>query len=95
MNLFADRMARAMDELVAIAPTLDDLPTSVVDLPAKWAMAGSYFCPDESQRRIPSLADQVEDLAMFHWHRLTDITGPGNIGVNRTGLRLFSPEVNQ
>ena len=95
MNFFADRMARAMDELIAIAPPLDDLPAGVVDFPAEWMMAGCYFCLDEGQCRVPSLADQVEDLAMFHWHRLTDIAGPGNIGVDRTGLRSFSPEINQ
>src|SRR5207244_3280540 len=57
MNFFADRMARAMDELIAIAPPLDDLPAGVVDFPAEWMMAGCYFCLDEGQCRVPSLAD--------------------------------------
>jgi hypothetical protein len=47
MNLFADRMARAMDELFTIAATLDNLPAGVVGLPSEWTMASGYFCPDE------------------------------------------------
>jgi hypothetical protein len=57
MNLFADRMACAMDELVAITSTLDNLPAGVVDFPPEWAMAGSYFSPNEGQGRIPPLPD--------------------------------------
>src|SRR5207247_10417671 len=78
MNFVADRMARAMDELITIAGTLDDLPAGVVDFPTEWATASSYFCPDKGQGRVPSLPDQVENLARFHRHRPTDITGPGH-----------------
>jgi hypothetical protein len=95
MNFFTDRMARAMDELITIAATLDDLPAGVVDFPTEWAMAGSYFCPDKGQGRVPSPPDQVENLAMFHRHRLTDIAGPGNIGVDRTALGCFGTEIDQ
>jgi hypothetical protein len=47
MNFFANRMARAMDELIAIAAALDNLSASVVDFPTEWATAGSCFFPDE------------------------------------------------
>ena len=63
MDFFADRMARTMDKLITIATLLDNLTAGVVDLPAERAMTGSYFCPDEGQGRIPSLPDQVENLA--------------------------------
>ena len=65
MNFFTDRMARAMDELIAIAASLDDLPAGIVDFPAEWAMAGSYFCLDEGQGRVPSLPDQSKISRCF------------------------------
>src|SRR5512141_1185894 len=75
MNFFTDRMARAMDELIAVAAMLDNLPAGTIDLPTEWVMARSYFCLDEGQGSIPSLPEQVENPAMFHWDSPADIAG--------------------
>src|SRR5512138_878424 len=95
MNFFADRMTRTMDEMITVPALLDNLPASVVNLPAEWAMAGSYFCPDKGQRRVSPLTNQVENLAVFCRNDLADIAGPGNIGIYRSGFGSFGPEIDQ
>jgi hypothetical protein len=95
MNFFADRMPRAMDELIAITAALDDLPAGLVDFPTEWATAGSYFCLDEGQCRVPPLPNQVKNLALFHRDVPAHIAGPSNIAIDGTGLCAFGPEIDQ
>src|SRR5688572_30321542 len=82
MHFFADRMARTMKELITIAAALDNLPAGVVDFPSKWAMAGGYSCLDEGQCRVPSLSNDVENLALFHRNAPASVAGPGNIRID-------------
>ena len=66
MDLFADRMARAMDKLIAIAAGCDHLPTGLVHLPAERSDGRlAICCPGRTSVPRPALADQVKNLACF------------------------------
>ena len=95
MIFLADRMARAVDEIVAIPGFLDHVAGRPVHLPALELLAGLERGADALNRGVPSRDDNVEHLDVLGRRRFTDERDAGQIAVNGSRLGELSPQVHQ
>ena len=88
-------MARAVDEVLAVARPGDRLSRFLVDLPAIQDFVGRIPLLRRLDRSIAAVSDNVEDLLMFGRNGFADEERPGNVVVDRMRQLALGPHVHE
>src|SRR4051812_28356037 len=95
MDLGADRMPGAVDEIVAIAGLLNVPARGPVDLPSGDAAPRVSGIKDGFHSGIPGIAHDLKNIPHASGGRLTYETHPGDVVIDGGRCVFLSPDIEQ